>query len=85
MAKFGRFITGLVLVGSSVGAGIGDGSPMPANGTMATEGRCAPPSRWPTASAADTTITLTDANSVPNNPSSIHARASQFERVPRSR
>jgi hypothetical protein len=74
---FGRFITGLVLVGSTVGAGIGDGSPVPPNCTMATEGDCTLRATIEAANriGADATITRPDANTVPNNPSSSHVYA----------
>src|SRR5580692_2128473 len=52
----------------------GDGSPTPANCTMATELDCTLRAAIEAANAAtdDTTITLPDANTVPNNPSSTH-------------
>ena len=91
--KFGGFVTGLVLVGATVGAGLGavvlggapagaatlitvndagDGAPVPANCLLATEGDCTLRAAVEAAVGGDTTITLPDANSVPNSPSSTH-------------
>jgi hypothetical protein len=84
MAKFGRFVTGLVLVGATVGAGlgavvlggtaagaatlitvndVGDGPPVPANCTLATELDCTLRAAIEAADAStgDVTITLPNA------------------------
>jgi len=97
MTRIGRFMAGLVLVGSTVGTGIGiavldgaaagaatlitvndasDGSPVPAN-CLGVEGDCTLRAaiEAANASAGDATITLPDANSVPNSPSGSHIYA----------
>ncbi|MGA2473970.1 MAG: hypothetical protein ABSG39_10810, partial [Acidimicrobiales bacterium] len=84
MAKFGRFVTGLVLVGATVGAGLGavvlgaapagaatlitvndtgDGTPVPANCLLPTEGVCTLRAAIEAAntSGGDATITLPNA------------------------
>ena len=95
MAKFGRFITGLTLVGATIGAGLGvgvlgaapagaataitvndagDGTPVPANCTLTPEGDCTLRAAITAAntSGGDAVITLPDANTVANNPSTTH-------------